>query len=135
MRFEAKHQGVKRKCKAMGFRNVQETVPKLMNQSRINELEKLVLKQSTLQPNFKKNSYFFGQINLTKLIFRVISVSDQSVTLCNIQSKFDKKLLAYEILAENEINDVSVAKVEILSDGLITKFGEKQFIFFFDYFE
>lgn len=134
MRYEAKHQAVKRKFKSMGFRNVDETIPKLMNESRRNELEKLIKIQNK-DVEFKRGFHFFGKVGADRGVFKSVSSKAHSVKLLKIETKFDKRLLAYMVLSSSDHGDNEKRTIEVYSGGLLTTYNEQEFVFFNDYFE
>lgn len=132
MRYEAKHQAIKRKCKSMGFKNVNETVPKLMNESRQSELKKLE-KIQTRENQFRRGFYFFGHVGTTTGIYKTISSKTKFITLQKVEAKFDEKLLAYMVLKENNSVDININSIQVISNGLQTQYNSQQYVFFFDY--
>lgn len=134
MRFEAKHQGIKRKIKAVGFRNVMETIPRLMNESRKCEIESLGLLNGKNIPA-KKNLYYIGKLRDETKIFKVMSVNKESLNVTKIQTNFCKKLLAYKIKSYDEPEVIESKKIEIKAGGSLCKFGGFDYILFFEFFE
>lgn len=129
MRFEAKHQGVKRKCKSMGFRNVLETVPKIMNESRKADVSKL--SEITIQGITKPNSFILGKHGNNKAFYKICQVNELNYETRCLECVFDERLLAYKILKISEPVSIEKQSLCLLSEGLYTKFLKEEYIFFF----
>ena len=133
MRYEAKHQGVKRKCKAMGYRNIIETVPKLMNETRCSEIKKLISQSE--QKVFTKGSYFYGRIAGQSSIFKIVSARERTLNISKIDAEFNTKLLSYKVIKENDGFNVTYDNIIVISCGMFTTYVGQDFVFFYDYLE
>lgn len=134
MRFEAKHQGVKRTCKSMGFRNPIESVSKIMNESRKKEIQNLV-DSNQREEILRKNSVVYAKIKDETGIFTIVDVKNKIIVANRTVTEYDQKLLAYKILKENKRISVDTNAIVVYATGLKTSYDSKEYVFFHEYLE